>query len=165
MLTAMRKTKTAGTGAGAGGVAEGDPAASSDSPGSNSTSSRISSSSSNSTSTSRGDVPTFAGREAHRQRWDGKIPALLGGRTRSQSRQHQMSADTADALTTHVRWRCPLPPSSEHASAGHLRCPRSFDVASTGTACARLGVRVSCRLTSVGALLSPRVWERSLCWC
>ena len=103
MLTAMQKTETAETGAGAGGVAEDDPAASSDSPGSNSTSSRISSSSSNSTSTSRGDVPTLAGREAHRQRWDGKIPALQGGRTRSQSRQHQMSADTADALLTHAR--------------------------------------------------------------
>ena len=103
MLTAMRKAETAETGAGAGGVAEGDTAASSDSLGSNSTSSRISSTSSNSTSTSRGDVPTFAGREARRQRWDGKIPALQGGRTRSQSRQHQMSADTADALLTHAR--------------------------------------------------------------
>ena len=122
MLTAMRKTETAETGAGAGGVAEGDPAASSDSHGSNSsnsrisssnstssrisssTSSRISSSSNNNTCTSRGDVPTLAGREAHRQkRWDGKIPALQGGRTRSQSRQHQMSADTADALLTHAR--------------------------------------------------------------
>ena len=91
MLTAMRKTETAETGAGAGGVAEGDPAASSDYPGSNST------------STSRGDVPTLAGREAHRQKWDGKIPALQGGRTRSQSRQHQMSTDTADALLTHAR--------------------------------------------------------------
>ena len=76
MLTAMRKTETAETGAGAGGVAEGDPAASSDSLGRNSTSSRIFSTSSNSGSTSRGDVPTLAGREAHRQRWDGKIPAL-----------------------------------------------------------------------------------------
>ena len=103
-------TATAETGAGAGGVAEGDPAASSDSHDSNSTSSRISSStssrisstSSNNTSTSRGDVPTLAGREAHRQRWDGKIPALQGGRTRSQSRQHQMSADTTDALLTHA---------------------------------------------------------------
>ena len=103
MLTAMRKTGTTETGAGAGRVAEGDPAASSDPPGSNSTSSRISSSSSNSSSTSRGDVPTLAGRDAHRQRWDGKIPALQGGRTRSQSRQHQMSADTADALLTHSR--------------------------------------------------------------
>ena len=102
MLTAMRKTETAETGAGAGGVAEGDPAASSDSPGSNSTSSRISSSSSSSSS-SRGDVPTLAGREAHRQKWDGKIPALQGGRTRSQSRQHQMSTDTADVLLTHAR--------------------------------------------------------------
>ena len=106
MLTAMRKTETAEPGAGAGGVAEGDPAASSDSPGSNSssrriyssssnsssrisstssnsTSSRIPSTSSNRTSTSRGDIPTLAGREAHRQRWDGKIPALQGGRTRS----------------------------------------------------------------------------------
>ena len=127
MLTAMWKTETAEAGAGAGGVAEGDPAASSDSPGSNSTSSRISGSGSNSTSsrisstssnstcsrisssgtnstnTSRGDVPTLAGREAHRRRWDGEIPALQGGRTRSQSRQHQMSADTADALLTHAR--------------------------------------------------------------
>ena len=103
MLTAMRKTETEETGAGAGGVAEGDPAASSDSPGSNSTSSRISSSSNNSTSSSRGDVPTLAGREVHRQKWDGKIPALQGGRTRSQSRQHQMSTDTADALLTNAR--------------------------------------------------------------
>ena len=91
MLTGIRKTETEETGAGAGGVAEGDPAASSDSPGSNST------------STSRGNVPKLAGREAHRQRWDGKIPAFEGGRTRSQSRQHQMSADTADALLTHAR--------------------------------------------------------------
>ena len=83
MLTAMRKTETAEIGAGAGGVAEGDPAASSGSHGSNSTSSRISSSTSNNTSTSRGGVPTLAGRQAHRQRWDGKIPALQGGRTRS----------------------------------------------------------------------------------
>ena len=103
MLTAMRKTETAETGAGAEGVAEGDPAASSDSPGSNSTSSRISSTSNNSTSTSRGDVPTLAGREVHRQKWDGKIPALQGGRTRSQSRQQQMSTDTADALLTNAR--------------------------------------------------------------
>ena len=115
MLTAMGKTETAETGAGAGGVAEGDPAASSDSHGSNSTSSRISSSSSsssssrisstssNNTSTSRGDVPTLAGREAHRQRWDGETPALQGGRTWSQSRQHQMSTDIADALLTHAR--------------------------------------------------------------
>ena len=109
-------TATAETGAGAGGVAEGDSAAPSDSHGSNSTSSRtfsstssssrstssrISSSSSN--SNSRGDVPTLAGREAHRQRWDGKILALQGGRTRSQSRQHQMTVDTADALLTHDR--------------------------------------------------------------
>ena len=117
MLTAMRKTETAETGAGARGVAEGDPAAPSDPTGSNSTSSNIfstssnisstssniSSTSSNSTSTSRGDVPTLAVREAHRQRWDGKIPALQGGRTRSQSRQHQMSADAADALLTDAR--------------------------------------------------------------
>ena len=94
-------TATAETGAGAGEVAEGDPAASSNSHSSNSTSSRISSSSSN--SNSRGDVPTLAGREAHRQKWDGKIPALQGGRTRSQSRQHQMNVDTADALLTHDR--------------------------------------------------------------
>ena len=95
MLTAIRKTETVETGAGAGGVAEGDPAASMDSSGSNSTSRRTSSSTSNSTSSrisstssnssSRGDVPTLAGRETHRQRWDAKIPAQ-GGRTRSQSR-------------------------------------------------------------------------------
>ena len=71
--------------------------------------SRVSSSSSSSrtssnTSTSRGDVPTLAGREAYRQKWDGKIPALQGGRTRSQSKKHQMDADTADALLTHA-WR------------------------------------------------------------
>ena len=33
-----------------------------------------------------------------------KIPALQGGRTRSQSKKHQMDADTADALLTHA-WR------------------------------------------------------------
>ena len=86
MLIEMGKTETAETGAGAGGVTEGDPVASSESHGSNSTSSRISStsstssrissSSSNYTSTSRGDVPTLAGREVRRQRWDGKITAL-----------------------------------------------------------------------------------------
>ena len=97
MLTAMWKTETAETGAGAGGVAGGDPAASSNFHGSNSnisrissssssSSGRISSSSSNNSSTNTGDVPTLTGREAHRQRWDGKIPALQGGRTRSQSR-------------------------------------------------------------------------------
>ena len=59
---------------------------------------------SSNTSTSRGDVPTLAGREAYRQKWDGKIPALQGGRTRSQSKKHQMDADTADALLTHA-WR------------------------------------------------------------
>ena len=120
MLTATREAET---GAGAGGVAEGDPAAPSGSHGSrvsssssSSSSSRDSSSSrssssrdstsrtSSNTSTSRGDVPTLAGREAHRQKWDGKIPALQGGRTRSQSKKHQMDADTADALLTHA-WR------------------------------------------------------------
>ena len=113
MLTATREAET---GAGAGGVAEGDPAAPSGYHGSrvsssSSSSSRESSSSrdsssrtSSNTSTSRGDVPTLAGREAHRQKWDGKIPALQGGRTRSQSKKHQMDADTADALLTHA-WR------------------------------------------------------------
>ena len=67
-------------------------------------SSRTSSRTSSNTSTSRGDVPTLAGREAYRQKWDGKIPALQGGRTRSQSKKHQMDADTADALLTHA-WR------------------------------------------------------------
>ena len=72
---------------------------------SSSSSSRDSSSrTSSNTSTSRGDVPTLAGREAYRQKWDGKIPALQGGRTRSQSKKHQMDADTADALLTHA-WR------------------------------------------------------------
>ena len=72
---------------------------------SRSSSSRDSSSrTSSNTSTSRGDVPTLAGREAYRQKWDGKIPALQGGRTRSQSKKHQMDADTADALLTHA-WR------------------------------------------------------------
>ena len=73
---------------------------------SSSSSSRSSSSrdSSSRTSTSRGDVPTLARREAYRQKWDGKIPALQGGRTRSQSKKHQMDADTADALLTHA-WR------------------------------------------------------------
>ena len=43
------------------------------------------------------------GGEAHRQRWDGNIPALQDGRMRSQSRQYQMSADTADALPAHAQ--------------------------------------------------------------
>ena len=78
---------------------------SSSSSSSRSSSSRDSSSrTSSNTSTSRGDVPTLAGREACRQKWDGKIPALQGGRTRSQSKKHQMDADTADALLTHA-WR------------------------------------------------------------
>ena len=78
---------------------------SSSSSSSRSSSSRDSSSrTSSNTSTSRGDVPTLAGREAYRQKWDGKIPALQGGRTRSQSKKHQMDADTADALLTHA-WR------------------------------------------------------------
>ena len=80
---------------------------SSSSNGSNSSSSGSSSSSSSNngngddrsgSSSSSGDVPALTGLEAHRQRWEGKIPALQGGRTRSQSRQYQMSADTADAL-------------------------------------------------------------------
>ena len=78
---------------------------SSSSSSSRTSSSRDSSSrTSSNTSTSRGDVPTLAGREAYRQKWDGKIPALQGGRTRSQSKKHQMDADTADALLTHA-WR------------------------------------------------------------
>ena len=78
---------------------------SSSSSSSRSNSSRDSSSrTSSNTSTSRGDVPTLAGREAYRQKWDGKIPALQGGRTRSQSKKHQMDADTADALLTNT-WR------------------------------------------------------------
>ena len=78
---------------------------SSSSSSSRSSSSRDSSSrTSSNTSTSRGDVPTLAGREAYRQKWDGKIPALQGGRTQSQSKKHQMDADTADALLTHA-WR------------------------------------------------------------
>ena len=54
-------------------------------------------------STSSGDVPTLTGREAHRQRWNDKIPALQGGRTRSQSRQYQMNAYTPDALLAHAQ--------------------------------------------------------------
>ena len=125
VLPAIRKTQTAGARAGAGGVAEGVSPASSvssrradngistitDSHSSSSSNSNGRHSSSNTdngddksgSSTSRGDVPTLTGREAHRQRWVGKIPALQGGRTRSQSRQHQMSADTTDALLTHAR--------------------------------------------------------------
>ena len=101
----------------------------------------------------------------------GRIPdAVLHARfVRALPNEYSLVKETLQAMRNRnrglVRWRCPLPPSSEHASAGHPRCPRSFDVASTGTACARLGVRVSCRPTSVGALLSPRVWERPLCWC
>ena len=85
---------------------------SSNSNGSNPSSSNNSSSSSSNTgngddrsgsSTSSGDVPAFAGGEAHRQRWDGKIPTLQGGRPRSQSKQYQMSADTTDALLAHAQ--------------------------------------------------------------
>ena len=83
----------------------GSRVSSSSSSSSRTSSSRDSSSrTSSNTSTSRGDVPTLAGREAYRQKWDGKIPALQGGRTRSQSKKHQMDADTADALLTHA-WR------------------------------------------------------------
>ena len=83
----------------------GSRVSSSSSSSSRSSSSRDSSSrTSSNTSTSRGDVLTLAGREAYRQKWDGKIPALQGGRTRSQSKKHQMDADTADALLTHA-WR------------------------------------------------------------
>ena len=130
VLPAIRKTQTAEAGAGVGGVAEDDSPASSVSSGradNGSSSSTDSSSSNNSncsnssssgsssssntgngedksgSSTSSGDVPTLAGREVHRQRWNGKIPALQGGRTRSQSRQYQMNADTADALLAHAQ--------------------------------------------------------------
>ena len=121
VLPAIRKTQTAKAGAGAGRVAEGDSSSSSVSSGradnGSSSSTDSSSSSSNSSnsgsggsgntgngddrsgsSTSSWDVPTLAGKEARRQRWDGKIPALQGRRTRFQSRQYQMSADTADVL-------------------------------------------------------------------
>ena len=127
VLPAIQKTQTVGARAKAGGVAEGAyPASSvsskradngitssSNSNGRNSSNSNSSSSSSSSntdngedksgSSTSSGDVPALTRREAHRQRWNGKIPALQGGRTRSQSRQYQMSMDTADALVAHVQ--------------------------------------------------------------
>ena len=132
VLPAIRKAQTAGARAGAGGVAEGASPASSvssrradngtssitDSNSSNSSSSsnsngRNSSSSGSSSntgngndksgsSTSSGDVPALTGGEAHRQRWNGKILALQGVRTRSQSRQYQMSTNTADALLAHA---------------------------------------------------------------
>ena len=132
VLPAIRKTQTVKAGAGAGGVAEGDyPASSvssgkadngssssndntsssSSSNGSNSSSSGSTSTSSNTSngddrsgsSTSSGGVPALAGGEAQRQRWDSKIPALQRGRTRSQSRQYQMSAGTADVLLAHAQ--------------------------------------------------------------
>ena len=124
VLPAIRRTQTAGARAGAGGVAEGASSASSvssrradsgissitDSNSSSSSNSNGRSSSSNTangddksgSSISSGDLPAFTGGEAHRQRWNGKIPALQGGRTRSQSRQYQMSMDTADALLAHA---------------------------------------------------------------
>ena len=120
VLPAIRRTQTARARAGAGGVAEGASPASSVSSrradsginsitDSNSSSSSSSSSSNtdngddkNGSSISSGDVPALTGGEAHRQRWNGKIPALQGGCTRSQSRQYQMSMDTADALLAHA---------------------------------------------------------------
>ena len=106
VLPAIWKTQTAGARAGAGGVAEGAYTASSVSSrkvdngissssnnnGRNSSSSDSSSSSSKTdnggkksgSSTSSGDVTALTGRETHRQRWNGKIPALQSGRTRSQ---------------------------------------------------------------------------------
>ena len=119
VLPAIRKTQTAGARAGAGGVAEGASPASSvsssraDNGISSITDSHSSSSSSSSSntnngndkrgsSTSSGDVSALPGGKAHRQRWNGKILALQGGRTRSQSRQYQMSKDTADALVAHA---------------------------------------------------------------
>ena len=116
VLPAIRKTQTAGASAGAGGVAEDASPASSvsssraDNGISSVTDSHSSSSNTNNgddkrrSSTSSGDVPALTGGEAHRQRWNGKIPALQGRRTRSQSRQYQMSKDTADALVAHARW-------------------------------------------------------------
>ena len=109
-LPAIRKTQTAGAGAGAGEVTEGDSPASSVSSGRADNGS--SSSSSNNTgngddnsgsSTGSGNVPTLVGRETYRQRWNGKISALQGGHTRFQSRQYQMSVDTADALLVHAQ--------------------------------------------------------------
>ena len=128
VLPAIRKTQTAGARAGAGGVAEGASPASSvssrradngissitdsnSSSSSNSNGCNSSSSSSSNTdngddksgsSPSSGDVPALTRGEAYRQRLNGKIPALQGGRTRSQSRQYQMSTDTADALLAHA---------------------------------------------------------------
>ncbi|CAN0356099.1 unnamed protein product [Ascophyllum nodosum] len=125
VLPAIWKTQTAGARAGPGVVAEGASLASwvssrradngisgiTDSHSSSSSSSNGRSSSSDTdngddksgSSTSSGDVPALTGGEAHRQRWNGKIPALQGGRTWSQSRQYRMSMDTADALVAHAQ--------------------------------------------------------------
>ena len=108
VLPATQKIQTAGTRAGAGGVAEGaSPASSvssrrddndissitdSNSSSSGSNSSRSSSSNTGNgddksgSSTSSGDIPELTGGEAHEQKWNGKIHALQGGRTWSQSR-------------------------------------------------------------------------------
>ena len=128
VLPAIRKTQAAGARAGAGGVAEGASPSSSvssrradngissitDSHSSSNSNSNCRSSSSSSSntdngddksgsSTSSGDLPALTGGEAHRQRRNGKIPALQSGSTRSQSRQYQMSKDTADALVAHAQ--------------------------------------------------------------
>ncbi|CAM9262275.1 unnamed protein product, partial [Pylaiella littoralis] len=50
-------------------------------------------------SISSSDVPVLAGGEAHRQTFFGKIPAIQGGRTRSEARsQYELRPETADAL-------------------------------------------------------------------
>ena len=133
VLPAIRKAQTAGARAWAGGVAEGaspassvssmradndiissntdsNSSSSSNSNGRNSSSSGSSSSSNtgngndkSGSNTSSGDVPALTGGEAHRQRWNGKILALQGVLTRSQSRQYQMSTGTADALLAHAQ--------------------------------------------------------------
>ena len=101
---------------------------SSNSNGSNSSSGGSSSSSSSSSNTGNGDdrnvdsisswdVHALAGGEAHRQRWDGKKPALQDGRTRFHSKQYQMSADTADALLAHAQ-------KTVKEDTGHRTSPR-----------------------------------------
>ena len=132
VLPAIRKAQTAGARAWAGGVAEGaspassvssrradngiissntdsNSSSSSNSNGRNSSSSGSSSSNTGNgndksgSNTSSGDVTALTGGVAHRQRWNGKILALQGVLTRSQSRQYQMSTGTADALLAHAQ--------------------------------------------------------------
>ena len=84
----------------------------------------------------------------------GEYIGVLLGRSYVLHRIFSSLEKVANEVVTHVYVFAPgraqrEGTATEHASAGHPLCPRSFDVASTGTACARLGVRVSCRPTSV----------------